>query len=165
MAVTDTLGMCMGGSFRSYAPPALEKGCQPGFVPPGCKGSFGVRLAASAITVFDPFQVVRVIAIYDTGSAATATITDLSVDQQPLFPRAATVSTDPGLGLVPQLTPALYESGGNPLPPMPNINNTHPLLITSGGGAVVVAYRIYIGNPAVIDQLYGDDDAGLLKAQ
>ncbi len=146
--VNDTLGQCMGGGFRSYAPPPLPAGCQPGFIPPGCKGSIGVRLAASAATTIDPFQVTRIIAIMDTGSAATATITNITVDGQGLFPTTATAATDPGLGLITTLTPGLYEAGGNPLPPMPNINNTHPAIITSGGGAVVVAYRVYLGNPA-----------------
>lgn len=146
--VNDNLGECMGGGFRSYAPPPLAAGCAPGYIPPGCKGSIGVRLAASAVTTVNPFQVTRVIAIMDTGSAATATITNLQVDGQSLFPPLETASTDPGLGLISTLTPALYEAGGNPLPPMPNIDNTHPINITSGGGAVVVAYRVYLGNPA-----------------
>lgn len=157
---TNTLGQCMGGGFRSYAPAALERGCQAGFIPPGCKGSIGVRLAAAAITTIDPFQVTRIIAIMDTGSAATAVISQITVDGQPLFPTLATVSTDPGLGLISTLTPALYEAGGNPLPPMPNINNTHPALITSAVGAIVIAYRVYLGNPAADDVFLDDKDAG-----
>lgn len=150
----------MGGGFRSYAPPALAQGCQPGFIPPGCKGSIGVRLAAAAVTVINPFQVTRIIAIMDTGSAAAGVINQITVDGQPLFPTLATVSTDPGLGLISTLTPGLYEAGGNPLPPMPNINNTHPATITSAAGAIVIAYRVYLGNPAMDGVVLGDDDAG-----
>jgi hypothetical protein len=154
----------MGGGFQSYAPAPLEYGCQAGFIPPGCKGTVGVRLAVGANVIIDPFQVLRVIAIIDAGSAATASITDLVVDGQPLFPRTATAPTDPGLGLLVNLTPALYDAGGNPLPPMPNINNTHPLTIVSAV-AVVHAYRVYLGNPANAGEPLGDNDAGSAQKQ
>lgn len=154
----------MGGGFRSYAPAPLEKGCQPGFIPPGCKGTVGIRIAVGAVVTINPFQVVRVIAIIDTGAAATATITDLAVDGQPLFPRLLTAPTDPGLGLVSTLTPGLYDAGGNPLPPMPNINNVHPLLITTAV-AVVHAFRVYLGNPAHGGKTLPDSAAGALRSE
>lgn len=162
--VSETLGYCMGGGFQSYAPAPLEVGCQPGFIPPGCKGSVGFTLAVGANVTVNPFQVTRVIAIIDTGSAATATITDLQVDSQGLFPRLLTAPSAPGLGLVANLTPALYDAGGNPLPPMPNINNVHPLIIFMAV-AVVHAFRVYLGNPANMGEPLSGDDAGSAQKQ
>jgi hypothetical protein len=142
------------GGFRSMAPPPLADSCKPGAIVPGCKSArrLTATLVAATPTDFDvdPFASYQVIAIVDIASAADVSLDAWTVDGESLFTKVENTSGAfvDGLGLVSSLTPELYRSGLNPLPPQPLVNNVHPGVITFTsvlGGALDVF--VYLGNP------------------
>lgn len=140
--------------FNSYAPALISGGCAPGTIPRGCKAARRITAtlgAGGTATIdIDPIQPLKVGAIVDLNSGADVSIDDLSVNKQSLFPRAEDESAAfvDGLGLAADLTPELYRSGLNPLPPQPTINKENPLrmdISSAAGGDLDVL--VYLVNP------------------
>ena len=157
--ISPETALCPGG-FQSYAPALIRDGCAPGTIPMGCKAARRISIAALAAggtTVqIRPYQPLRIGAIVDIGSAADAMLDSWEVDSQSLFPRmqdgAANGIVD-GLGLVSALTPELYRSGLNPLPPQPIINNIHwAELVFSSAAAGALDVWVYFVNPDDADE-------------
>lgn len=140
------------GGFQSYAPAFDTDGCQPGFIAANCKAARRIfrtiQIGATELIRVDPFQPLKVGAIVDINSGPAISISDMLVDAQSLFPRVLDEAGDfvVGLGFVQDLTPELYRSGLNPLPPQPAIDKTDPmqLEVTNGNGAATEDIDIYI---------------------
>lgn len=144
------------GGYSSFAAAFIPDGCAPGTIPAGCKAPrrYTITLAAGAsdIIIVDPFQPLKVGAIVSVGAVDDGTIDDLQVNAQSLFPR---VDNDggagdvvAGLGDVDFLTPELYRSGLNPLPPQPAIDKQNPLSIfVSSAGGAIIDVLVYFVNP------------------
>lgn len=147
---------CFGpGGYQSYAPAMIPDGCQPGFIPPGCKAvrRFTATIGAvgTVLVRVDPFQPLKVGALVTIGVASDILLTDWTVDEQSLFPRVqndGSATFVAGLGDIDALSAELYRSGLNPLPPQPAIDNNNPAIITftSVAGGVLDMY-IYFVNP------------------
>lgn len=152
----DMRPACFGpGGYQSYAPAMIPDGCQPGFIPPGCKAVRRVTATLGAVGTLlvrvDPFQPLKIGAIVVIGAASDIILADMAVDDQSLFPRVendGSAAFVVGLGDIDFLDAELYRSGLNPLPPQPAIDNKNPEIITftsvAGG---VLDILIYFVNP------------------
>ncbi len=150
--------VCMlPGGFQSYAPAFNTDGCQPGFIAQHCKAARRltrtIALDSTEVIRIDPFQPLKVGAIVDINSGPAISISDMRVDKQSLFPRVEDEAEDfvDGLGFVQDLTPELYRSGLNPLPPQPAIDKTDPMQLSvtnaNVGATEDIDVYIYFVNP------------------
>ncbi len=157
-ALTYGGGHCpdKGSGFQSQARPPSRGGCAPGTVPPMCDTTrrlTGAKAGAAAEDIeIGPYQSLQLLAIVDLGAVVGVTLDDILVNGESVFTKfkadqfAAALVT--GLGDLTFLTPELYRSGLNPIPPTPMTDQNNQVTFRIGGAAAATFdFLVYFGNP------------------